>query len=40
MYQIAEQVVAQKSVEAAAVALGMLDAELDEFMKAHAIVVQ
>jgi hypothetical protein len=38
--QIVEQVVAHKSAEAAALALGMLDAELDQFMKAHAIVIQ
>jgi hypothetical protein len=38
--EIVEQVVAQKSVEEAALALGMLDAELDESMKVHAIAVQ
>jgi hypothetical protein len=38
--QIVEQVVALKSVEEAALALGMLDAELDEFMNSHAIVIQ
>jgi hypothetical protein len=38
--QIVEQVVAQRSVEEAALALGMLDAELDEFMKSHALLTQ
>jgi hypothetical protein len=37
--EIVEQVVALKSAEEAVLALGMLDAELDEFMKAHAIVL-
>jgi hypothetical protein len=40
MLQLVEQVVAEGSPEAAALALGMLDAELDEFMKAHAVAVQ
>ena len=38
--QIAEQVVAQRSPAGAALALSILDAELDEFMKAHAVVTQ
>ena len=38
--QIVEQVVTERSVEGAALALGMLNAELDEFMKAHAIITQ
>jgi hypothetical protein len=38
--QIVEQVVAHRSVEEAALALGMLDAELDEFMKSHVIAIQ
>jgi hypothetical protein len=38
--QIVEQVVAQRSVEEATLALGMLDAELDEFMKSHALLTQ
>jgi hypothetical protein len=38
--QIVEQVVAHGSAEAAALALSTLGAELDEFMKAHAVAVQ
>jgi hypothetical protein len=38
--QIVEQVVALGSAEAAALALRMLDAELDEFMKSRAIAIQ
>jgi hypothetical protein len=38
--QILEQVVEHGSAESAELALGMLDAELDEFMKAHAVAVQ
>jgi hypothetical protein len=38
--QIAQQVFAHRSGEEAAPALGMLDAELDEFMKSHAIAIQ
>jgi len=38
--QIVKQVVAQKSAEKAALLLGMLDAELDQFMQAHALIMQ
>jgi hypothetical protein len=38
--QLVGQVVAERSAEAAAVALGMLNAELEEFMTAHAVAVQ
>jgi hypothetical protein len=38
--QILEQVVEHGSAEAAALALSTLDAELDEFMKAHAVALQ
>jgi hypothetical protein len=38
--QILEQVVEHGSAESAALALDMLTAELDEFMKAHAVAVQ
>jgi hypothetical protein len=38
--QILEEVVALESAEKAALALGMLTAELDEFVKAHAITTQ
>jgi hypothetical protein len=38
--QIALHVLAERSGEEAALALGMLDAELDEFMKAHAVAIQ
>jgi len=38
--QIVEQAVAHESAEAAALALSTLGAELDEFMKAHAIAIQ
>jgi hypothetical protein len=38
--QILEQVVEHGSAEAAALTLSMLTAELDEFMKAHAITTQ
>jgi hypothetical protein len=38
--QIVEQVVAHGAAEAAALALDVLDTELDEFMKAHAIALQ
>jgi hypothetical protein len=38
--QIVEQVVAHGSAEAAAIALSTLGAELDEFMKAHAVAMQ
>jgi hypothetical protein len=38
--QLVGQIVAQRSSERAAAALGMLDAELEEFMRVHAITVQ
>jgi hypothetical protein len=38
--QILEQVVEHGSAEAAALALSMLAAELEDFMRAHAIAVQ
>jgi hypothetical protein len=38
--QIALHILAERSGEEAALALGMLDAELDRFMKAHAVAVQ
>jgi hypothetical protein len=38
--QIAQQVLAERSGEEVSLALGMLDAELDQFMKAHAIAIQ
>ena len=38
--QLAQQVIADRSSDALSVALDMLDAELDEFIKSHAIVVQ
>jgi len=38
--QLVRQIVAQPSAEDAAAALGMLDAELEEFMSALAIMVQ
>jgi hypothetical protein len=38
--QIAQQVIAERSGEEASLALNMLDAELDEFMKSHAITIQ
>jgi hypothetical protein len=38
--QILEQTVEDRSAEAAALVLGMLNSELDEFMKAHAVAVQ
>jgi hypothetical protein len=38
--QIALHVLAERPGEEAALALGMLDAELDQFMKAHAVAVQ
>jgi hypothetical protein len=38
--QLVSKVVGERSAEAAAVALGMLNAELEEFMEAHAVVVQ
>jgi hypothetical protein len=37
--QIAQQVIADRSGEEVSLALGMLDAELEQFMKAHAIAV-
>jgi hypothetical protein len=38
--QLVQQVVAERSAEAAALALGMLNSELEEFMEAHAVAVQ
>jgi hypothetical protein len=38
--QILEQVVEHGSAEAAALALSMLTAELDEFIKTHPVAVQ
>ena len=38
--QIAQQVMTHRSGEEVSLALGVLDAELDQFMKSHAIVVQ
>jgi hypothetical protein len=38
--QIAQQMLALRSGEEVALALGMLDAELDQFMKAHAVAIQ
>jgi hypothetical protein len=38
--QIALHVLAERPGEEATLALGMLDAELDEFMKAHAVAIQ
>jgi hypothetical protein len=38
--QIAQQVIADRSGNEVSLALGMLDAELDQFMKSHAVVVQ
>jgi hypothetical protein len=38
--QIVQEVVADRSVEGAALALSMLDAELNQFLKTHAIAIQ
>jgi hypothetical protein len=38
--QIAQQVIAHRSGEEVSLALAMLDAELDQFMDSHAIIVQ
>jgi predicted membrane-bound spermidine synthase len=38
--QIAQHVIAQRSGEEVPLVLGMLDAELDEFMKSHAVAIQ
>lgn len=38
--QIVQEVVADRSVEAATLALRMLDAELEQFIKSHASVIQ
>ena len=38
--QIVKLIVADRSAEDAALALGMLDAEIEEFMKAHAVAMQ
>jgi hypothetical protein len=38
--QIAQQMISDSSNEEASLAWGMMDAELDEFIKAHAVAVQ
>jgi hypothetical protein len=38
--QLLQQIIAERSAEHAALALDMLSAELEEFMKAHAVEVQ
>jgi hypothetical protein len=38
--QLVGEIVARRSTEGATAALGLLDAELDEFMSAHSIMVQ
>jgi hypothetical protein len=38
--QIVQHVIAERSAEEAPLALGMLNAELDQFMKAHAVATQ
>jgi hypothetical protein len=38
--QITQQVLAQRSGEEVSVALDMLDAELDQFMKSHPVAIQ
>jgi hypothetical protein len=38
--QIVKLIVADRSAENAALALGMLDAEIEEFMQAHAVAMQ
>jgi hypothetical protein len=40
MLRIVKLTVADRSAEDAALALGTLDAEIEEFMKAHAVAVQ
>lgn len=40
MLEIAQQAMARWSGEEASLALGMVEAELDEFMKSHAVVMQ
>ena len=40
MLQIRKLLVADRTAEDAARALGMLDAEIEEFMQAHAVAVQ
>jgi hypothetical protein len=38
--QIAQHVLAERAGEEAALVLGMLDAEIEEFMQAHAVAMQ
>jgi hypothetical protein len=38
--QIARLIIAQRSSDELPLVLGMLDAEVDEFMKAHAVAIQ
>jgi hypothetical protein len=38
--QIAQQVIAERSGEEVSLAMDMLDAELEQFMKSHAIAIQ
>jgi hypothetical protein len=38
--QIAQQIIAERSGEEVSLALGMLDAELDQFMRSHAVAMQ
>jgi hypothetical protein len=38
--EIAQQVIAQWSGDEASLALGMVEAELEQFVKSHAIVIQ
>jgi hypothetical protein len=38
--QIAQEVIADRSGDEVSLALGMLDAELEQFMKSHAIAIQ
>ena len=40
MLQLVGQIVVERSAEVAALALAMLTAELDEFVKTHSIAVQ
>jgi hypothetical protein len=38
--QIAQQIIAERSGEEVSLALGMLDGELDQFMRFHAVAIQ
>jgi len=40
MLEIAKQVIAHRSSEEVFLALGMLDAELERFIRAHAVAIQ